>query len=141
MSWKIILKEEGKTFNISAKRNYKEFLSMEEPQDDSLTLSLAMYYVEQMLNQVSDDDKHDEAQEALELVEEIQKAIDTLEDVGKQLQEILPGLKILEVKAAGAITSTVSPGTATTEGLVSKPKYSVEEEEEIEPKMEHWKCD
>jgi len=92
MSWKIILKEEGKTFNISAKRNYKEFLSMEEPQDDSLTLSLAMYYVEQMLNQVSDDDKHDEAQEALELVEEIQKAIDTLEDVGKQLQEILPGL-------------------------------------------------
>ena len=92
MSWKKILKEEGKTFNISAKRNYKEFLSMEEPQDDSLTLSLAMYYVEQMLNQVSDDDKHDEAQEALELVEEIQKAIDTLEDVGKQLQEILPGL-------------------------------------------------
>jgi hypothetical protein len=49
--------------------------------------------------------------------------------------------KILEAKAAGAITSTVSPGTATTEGLVSKPKYSVEEEEDIEPKMEHWNCD
>ena len=44
-------------------------------------------------------------------------------------------VKILEAKAAGAIT-------ATSEGLESKPKYGkVDEEEEVEPKMEHWKCD
>ena len=51
-------------------------------------------------------------------------------------------VKILEAKAAGAITASVQAGSATSEGLESKPKYGkVDEEEEVEPKMEHWKCD
>ena len=51
-------------------------------------------------------------------------------------------VKILEAKAAGAITANVGAGSATSEGLESKPKYGkVDEEEEVEPKMEHWKCD
>ena len=54
-------------------------------------------------------------------------------------------VKILEAKAAGAITASVQAGSATSEGLESKPRYSpppyfesVEEEEEIVAKMEHW---
>ena len=48
-------------------------------------------------------------------------------------------VKILEAKAAGAITASVQAGSATSEGLESKPRYSsVEEEEEIVAKMKHW---
>ena len=47
-----------------------------------------------------------------------------------------------ESKAAGPITANVQAGSATSEGLESKPLYGrVEEEEEVEPKMEHWGCE
>lgn len=58
------------------------------------------------------------------------------EKIAAKVEEIR---KILERKAAGAITSSVGPGSATTEGLESKPRYgSVEEEEELKATMEHW---
>ena len=88
--------EREKTYSareaIRNKKTYEEFLNDDDPHYNSLTFAIAMHYAEQMLERVSDDDKYDEAQEALELVKKVRKAVDTLEDLGLQLQEILPEL-------------------------------------------------
>ena len=84
-----MLKNETKS-DKRGRKHYERFLANDNPHDDSLLYSLAMYYVKKQLENVSDDDKYDDAQDALELVNEAQDAINTLEDVGLQLQEILP---------------------------------------------------
>lgn len=63
-----------------------------------------------------------------------QAIMDKVEEIAQMLEDEAVAYDDFtqEHKAAGAVTSS-------TPGINSGPKYSsVEEEEEIEPKMEHW---
>lgn len=63
------------------------------------------------------------------------KLLEKIDEVSKLMSDAVARQDAFEEanKAAGAITST-------TQGIASGPKYSsVEEEEEVEPGMVHWK--
>lgn len=87
MSWEKIIKEDSR-----GKRRYQEFLSSQYPQDDALTTWLGLKYAEEMLAEIEDDERYDDAMKALEMIKEVHKAIGLIEDVGKELQNMLPKL-------------------------------------------------